>query len=130
MAYGVNPWIGLVVGGCVAALVAGAIGYPCSNLRGHYFSIATIAFAEIVRIVFNNWKRVGAAEGLSLPMEDPSFSHFLFNSSKLPYYYIMLAFLLLSVVVCYFVAISSPLQRWATIFAPSRRATESRKSWV
>jgi branched-chain amino acid transport system permease protein len=106
MAYGVNPWIGLVVGGCVAALVAGAIGYPCSNLRGHYFSIATIAFAEIVRIVFNNWKRVGAAEGLSLPMEDPSFSHFLFNSSKLPYYYIMLAFLLLSVVVCYFVATS------------------------
>src|SRR5208283_3864859 len=70
IAYGVNPWIGLIAGGCAAALVAAAIGYPCSNLRGHYFAIATIAFAEIVKIVFNNWKMVGAAEGLSLPMQN------------------------------------------------------------
>ena len=106
IAYGVNPWIGLVAGGCAAAVVAAAIGYPCSNLRGHYFAIASIAFAEIVRIVFNNWQLVGAAEGLSLPMQDESFANFLFNSSKLPYYYIMLAFLLLSLAVCYFVATS------------------------
>lgn len=106
IAYGVNPWIGLVAGGCAAAVVAAAIGYPCSNLRGHYFAIASIAFAEIVRIVFNNWQMVGAAEGLSLPMQDESFANFLFNSSKLPYYYIMLAFLLLSLAVCYFVATS------------------------
>jgi len=104
--YGINPWLGLIAGGCAAAVVAAGIGYPCSNLRGHYFSIATIAFAEIVHIVFNNWKAVGAAEGLTLPMDNPSFSHFLFNSSKLPYYYIMLAFLLLALVVCYFVATS------------------------
>ncbi len=106
VAHGVNPWIGLVIAGCTAAVVGAAIGYPCSNLRGHYFSIATIAFAEIVRIVFNNWKLVGAAEGLTLPMDDPSFAHFLFNNSKLPYYYIMLAFLLVSIAVCYFVATS------------------------
>ncbi len=106
VAYGVNPWIGLVAGGCAAALVAAAIGYPCSNLRGHYFAIASIAFAEIVRIVFNNWKIVGAAEGLSLPMQNESFANFLFNSSKLPYYYIMLAFLLVSLAVCYFIATS------------------------
>ncbi len=104
--HGINPWLGLIAGGCTAAVVAASIGYPCSNLRGHYFSIATIAFAEIVRIVFNNWKAVGAAEGLTLPMDNPSFSHFLFNSSKLPYYYIMLAFLLLALAVCYFVATS------------------------
>ncbi len=106
IAYGVNPWIGLFTGGCAAALVAAAIGYPCSSLRGHYFAIASIAFAEIVRIVFNNWKMVGAAEGLSLPMQNESFANFLFNSSKLPYYYIMLAFLLVSLAVCYFIATS------------------------
>ncbi|HTZ39307.1 MAG TPA: branched-chain amino acid ABC transporter permease, partial [Syntrophales bacterium] len=89
MNFGVNPWIGLVSGGIVAALVAAAIGYPCSNLRGHYFAIASIAFAEIVRVVFNNWKLVGAAEGLSLPMLDESFANFMFHSSKLPYYYII-----------------------------------------
>ncbi|MGO9379260.1 MAG: branched-chain amino acid ABC transporter permease [Dissulfurispiraceae bacterium] len=106
IAHDVNPWIGLVAGGCAAAVVAAAIGFPCSNLRGHYFAIASIAFAEIVRIVFNNWQMVGAAEGLSLPMQNESFANFLFNSSKLPYYYIMLAFLLGSLAVCYFIATS------------------------
>jgi len=106
MNFGVNPWIGLIVGGIAGALVAGAIGYPCSNLRGHYFAIASIAFAEIVRVVFNNWKLVGAAEGLSLPMLDESFANFMFHSSKLPYYYIILAFLLIAIATCYFVSTS------------------------
>jgi branched-chain amino acid transport system permease protein len=100
----VNPWIGLMAGGVVAALMAAAIGYPCSNLRGHYFAIATIAFGEIVRIHFNNWKLVNAAEGITIPMMDESLANFMFHSSKLPYYYIMLAFLLLALVICYFVA--------------------------
>ena len=86
--------------------LAAAIGYPCSNLRGHYFAIASIAFAEIVRIVFNNWKMVGAAEGLTIPMLKESLANFMFHSSKLPYYYIMLAFLLLAVAVCYWVSTS------------------------
>jgi branched-chain amino acid transport system permease protein len=102
--YHVNPWLGLLVGGGIAALVGVAIGYPCSNLRGHYFAIASIAFAEIVRTHFNNWKLIGAAEGMTLPMLEGSFKNFMFHSSKLPYYYIMLAFLILSLIVCYFVA--------------------------
>ncbi|MGA2333121.1 MAG: branched-chain amino acid ABC transporter permease [Syntrophales bacterium] len=106
MTFHVNPWIGLIAGGVVAALVAAAIGYPCSNLRGHYFAIASIAFAEIVRVHFNNWTLVNAAEGMSLPMLDESFINFMFHNSKVPYYYIMLAFLLLALVVCYFVATS------------------------
>ncbi|MGZ3595764.1 MAG: branched-chain amino acid ABC transporter permease [Syntrophales bacterium] len=106
MTFHVNPWIGLIAGGVVAALVAAAIGYPCSNLRGHYFAIASIAFAEIVRVHFNNWTLVNAAEGMSLPMLDESFLNFMFHNSKVPYYYIMLAFLLLALVVCYFVATS------------------------
>ena len=106
LTFGVSPWIGLVAGGILSALLAASIGYPCSKLRGHYFAIASIAFAEIVRIVFNNWKMVGAAEGLTLPMVKESLVHFMFHSSKLPYYYIMLLFLLLAVAVCYWVSTS------------------------
>ena len=106
MAYQVNPWIGLIVGGLVAALVGAAIGYPCSNLRGHYFAIASIAFGEIVRTHFNNWKLIGAAEGLSLPMLNEGLKNFMFHSSKLPYYYIMLAFLIISLLVCYLISTS------------------------
>ena len=100
LTFRVSPWIGLVAGGVISSLLAAAIGYPCSNLRGHYFAIASIAFAEIVRIVFTNWQMVGAAEGLTIPMLKESFAHFMFHSSKLPYYYIILAFLLLALAVC------------------------------
>ena len=106
MTYQVNPWIGLIAGGLVAALVGAAIGYPCSNLRGHYFAIASIAFGEIVRTHFNNWKLIGAAEGLSLPMLNEGVKNFMFHSSKLPYYYIMLAFLVISLLVCYLISTS------------------------
>ncbi len=104
--YHVSPWIGLLAGGVLAAVAAAAIGIPCSNLRGHYFAIASIAFAEIVRTHFNNWKLVGAAEGLTLPILDQSLKHFEFHSSKVPYYYILLGFLLLSLFVCSWVSTS------------------------
>jgi branched-chain amino acid transport system permease protein len=106
LTFQVSPWIGLVAGGLISSLLAAAIGYPCSNLRGHYFAIASIAFAEIVRIVFTNWQMVGAAEGLTIPMLQESLAHFMFHSSKLPYYYIVLGFLLLAVAVCYWVSTS------------------------
>jgi len=106
IAFQVNPWIGLILGGLVAAMVAAAIGYPCSNLRGHYFAIASIAFSEIVRIHFNNWSLVNAAEGITIPMMPESLANFMFHSSKLPYYYIIMAFLLIAVIICYIVATS------------------------
>ena len=106
LTFQVSPWIGLVAGGLISSLLAAAIGYPCSNLPGHYFAIASIAFAEIVRIVFTNWQMVGAAEGLTIPMLKESLAHFMFHSSKLPYYYIVLGFLLLAVAVCYWVSTS------------------------
>ena len=105
-AHQVNPWIGLFIGGILAAVTAAAIGIPCSNLRGHYFAIASIAFGEIIRIHFNNWKLIGAAEGLTLPMLPESFASFMFHSSKAPYYYIILGFLILSLIVCYLVSTS------------------------
>jgi branched-chain amino acid transport system permease protein len=106
VSFHVNPWIGLIAGGLVAALVAAAVGYPCSNLRGHYFAIASIAFSEIIRIHFNNWSLVNAAEGITIPMLPESLTNFMFHSSKLPYYYIIMVFLIFSVIVCYFVATS------------------------
>ncbi len=103
-AHGVSPWLGLLAGGVLSALIAAAIGFPCSNLRGHYFAIASIAFAEIVRIHFNNWKLVGAAEGLMIPMAAPGLATFQFHQTKLPYYYIALGLLLVALAVSWWVA--------------------------
>jgi branched-chain amino acid transport system permease protein len=53
---GLAPWFGLVLGGAVGALASLPIGYLCFRLRGPYFSLATLAVAEIVRLVALNWE--------------------------------------------------------------------------
>jgi branched-chain amino acid transport system permease protein len=104
VSHGVSPWLGLVAGGLLAAVTAVAIGWPCSKLRGHYFAIASIAFAEIVRIHFNNWKLVGAAEGLTIPMSASGLIHFQFHGSKAPYYYLALGMLAVALAVTWWVS--------------------------
>ena len=39
---GLSPWLGMLLGGVVAAAVGGLIGYPCFRLRGAFFSLVTI----------------------------------------------------------------------------------------
>ena len=45
-------WLGLLWGALAAATAASAIGVLTLRLRGLYFSIATLAFAEMVRLLF------------------------------------------------------------------------------
>ena len=65
-------WSHLVVGAVlamIAAAVAGLlIGVPCLRLAGDYLAIATLAFAEIVRIFFESFRPevFGGSKGLSL----------------------------------------------------------------
>ena len=77
--------------------VAVIIGVSTFHLQGHYFAIATLVVGEAVQIVFLRWERVGAASGVWLPIvrEDP-WLNFQFNTTKIPYYYIALGFLLSS----------------------------------
>ncbi len=57
---GVAPWWGMILGGAAAALLALPIGFTCFRLRGPYFSLATLAVAEIVRLVALNWEGLTA----------------------------------------------------------------------
>lgn len=91
--FGLSPWLGMLAGGLLAALFALAIGWPCFRLKGHYFAMATIAIAEILQIVVTNWDWLGGAVGLSLPLTEAGWWGFVFNKSKVPYYYIVLALL-------------------------------------
>jgi branched-chain amino acid transport system permease protein len=97
--FGISPWIGMVAGGLVSTALALAIGWPCFRLRGHYFAMATIAVAEIVQAVVTNWDALGGAVGLYLPVTESGFWGFVFNTSKLPYYYIALGLLVVSLLV-------------------------------
>lgn len=55
---GVAPWYGMALGGIAGALVSLPIGLICFRLRGPYFSLSTLAVAEIVRLVALNWEQL------------------------------------------------------------------------
>ncbi len=94
---GLSPWLGMLVGGAVAAAIGGVIGYPCFRLRGAFFSLVTIAFAEMLRVGTELTDTVAGIEvngvrGLLLPVRghDPAGFQFV---DKRYYYYVMLALL-------------------------------------
>jgi branched-chain amino acid transport system permease protein len=93
--FGVNPWIAILAGGVLAAAISLVIGWSCFRLKGHYFSMATIAVAEIIQIIFTNWEFAGSAVGLTVPMDKEGWSTLVFPS-KVPYYYLALGLLLLT----------------------------------
>jgi branched-chain amino acid transport system permease protein len=68
---GINPWIGLAVGGATGALVALIIGALVFRygLRGSYFALVTLAFAEVLRILSNTVDFTGAGVGLLIPLD-------------------------------------------------------------
>ena len=89
--FGLNPWIGLLIGAAVGLALGLFIGYLAfrHGLRGAYFALATLAFAEMLFVVATNWDWVGAGAGLLVPLDnDPLFFQF---ADKRSYYYIALA---------------------------------------
>ena len=57
--------IGLVAGGILAMLAGILIGFPTLRLKGDYLAIATLGFAEIIRVVFQNLEITGGPSGLA-----------------------------------------------------------------
>ena len=86
------PLVGVPVGILASLVIAVVIGMPSFRLRGHYFSMATIAAAELLRIVVSNWDFVGAAIGLMGPAVPRTVFDLSFRSA-VPYYYLFLAVL-------------------------------------
>jgi branched-chain amino acid transport system permease protein len=60
-------WLSLILAAIVATLVAGLIGVIAFRLRGPYFTLATIAFGEVLRLTAANLDVTGGAIGLSVP---------------------------------------------------------------
>jgi branched-chain amino acid transport system permease protein len=79
---------GLVGGGVAAALVALPMGLLIFRLRGPYFALSMLAFAEILRLVAQNWVSVtGGATGFLLT---PTL-----ESKVLHYYLVLIALVVL-----------------------------------
>ncbi|HEX7073291.1 MAG TPA: branched-chain amino acid ABC transporter permease [Hyphomicrobiaceae bacterium] len=90
---GLPPIAGLPLGVLASILIAALIGVPTLRLSGHYFSMATIGVAELVRLIVINSEFLGAAVGLSGPAVPRTIMDLSFISA-LPYYYLFLAVLI------------------------------------
>lgn len=76
------PLAGLLVAAAVATIVAAALGLVTLRLRGIYFAIATLAFAEVLRTVALQLPDLtGGTVGISMPP--------LFDGDRVASYYLI-----------------------------------------
>jgi branched-chain amino acid transport system permease protein len=92
---GLSPWWAMITGPVSVLPVALLVGWTCFRLRGPYFTLATIAVGEVVRLIALNWDSLtGGAVGIVIR---PS----LFSgTSKVPYYYVILVIAISTVLLC------------------------------
>lgn len=64
MNLGLPFFVAILAAGIVAALAGLIVGFPTLRLRGDYLAIATLGFAEIIRVLFLNIEYVGGAAGM------------------------------------------------------------------
>jgi branched-chain amino acid transport system permease protein len=69
--FGVNPYLGFLAGIAAAAAVGWVIGFLSfrSGLRGSYFALVTLAFAEVFRVLANASDVTGGAAGTLIKLD-------------------------------------------------------------
>ena len=93
---GVSPWAGFLAGAALSAAFGCFAGYLSFRygLRGPYFALVTLAFAEMLRLVAVNWMAVGGPMGILIPLPRAGEAFWRLQfPDKLPYYYLMLGLL-------------------------------------
>jgi len=100
--FNLTPLIGIFVGAALAAVVGVGLGLLCFRfgIRGIYFALVTIAFAEILKELAIYLRDItGGSLGIWLPPKsDPIYFQFV---EKWPYYYLTLALWFVSILVLY-----------------------------
>jgi len=89
--YGVNAWLAFgvgIAGGAIVGAVIGALSFR-SGLKGSYFALITLAFAEVLRILASVAPLTGAGVGtlIALDLRPAAFQF----QSRAPFYWIILA---------------------------------------
>jgi branched-chain amino acid transport system permease protein len=97
--YGVNAWLGFAAGIAAGAAVGAFIGGLAfrSGLRGSYFALVTLAFAEVLRIVASVAPITGAGVGTLMKL-DLRAQAFQFQSRAV-FYWVILALVAVSLLI-------------------------------
>jgi branched-chain amino acid transport system permease protein len=89
--FGINPWAALPLAVALGGAVGFAVGFLSfrANLRGSYFALVTLAFAEVFRILANSWSFTGGAAGVLVPLRIDALN--LQFADKRQFYWLTLA---------------------------------------
>ncbi|WP_430244784.1 branched-chain amino acid ABC transporter permease [Neorhizobium sp. DAR64861/K0K2] len=81
--FGINAWVGLVCGVILGAAVGAMIGFLSfrAGLKGSYFALITLAFAEVLRILANSWDFTGGAAGMLVSINN-GFAYLQFSDRR------------------------------------------------
>ncbi|RLG87791.1 MAG: hypothetical protein DRO15_04270 [Thermoprotei archaeon] len=98
--FGITPWIGMFIGGITATAVAIVIGYPTFRLgvKGVWYALSTISVVYILQTLFLMWEEVGGPVEKWLPRGEASLYYLSFRT-YIPYYYIALVFLIITLII-------------------------------
>ncbi len=95
---GISPWIGMFVGATLSAVIAAIIGYPSFRLRGPFFTLVTIAFAVVLRILAVSTPDITKGSvGVSVPFR-PAPQNFIFRETS-EYALVALGFMVIMILV-------------------------------
>ncbi len=106
---GISPWLGILFGGLMAALVGVLIGLPCMKLKGAYIALITFALHLVVAPMIKVADPLGTGGSTGL-MSIPSltFGTYTFSRTDLiPWYYAALVISFLILLVVYKIIFSS-----------------------
>lgn len=97
--FGMNPWLGLPASAVAGAIVGWIIGFLSfrAGLKGSYFALITLAFAEVLRILVNSVGFTGGGLGLLIPAKS-SAANFQF-AERIGFYFLILTLTVVSVAV-------------------------------
>jgi branched-chain amino acid transport system permease protein len=114
-----NPFFVIPLAIATAMLAGVLLGAPTLRLRGDYLAIVTLGFGEIIQIVANTLTGVtGGAQGV---LGIPHFSvhlgalNYRWGLDSLPYYYLLLAFVVIVLVAFHSLEHSRVGRSWAAI---------------
>jgi branched-chain amino acid transport system permease protein len=111
----VNFFVAMLISSAVAAIFGVLLGAPTLRLRGDYLAIVTLGFGEIVPLVIRNTPEVTKGTQGMNPIGYPEIPGVQFAADPIPWYYLIVAVLLLSVVITSRLRTSRIGRAWAAM---------------
>lgn len=99
--YSMSPWVGLIIGGMVAAVFGLLMGWVSFRfgLKGAYFALATFAAAEMLRLTINSLDFFGAGVGITIKLvKGDDWARLQFSDTRALHYWVILGLLALCII--------------------------------